>query len=287
MPKGLESSPGSQSPVAKFKSFDDDLRSPSPEAKAKFVLPTTLDPLDSEEKSPPPVFKFFPATQVADLGYHDESIATLMDTDSEDEAINADDKHSKPTEEMAVCPWCGDAVDAAFYREFTKGVRMNVQKQTRFCHKHKKKTALDTWRAKSYPSIDWDEMPSRVASHHAFLAGIVNGEPSYYRTKLAKKIESGASRAMKKEENLNPGYYGPKGFNIMCDLLVQRFTDLLKERAVCDRVISGRGSAAFIQCVLVAELAVQLIMRDMSVSAEEARTIMEDSKALGEMVQDE
>uniref|UniRef100_A0A8H7ND50 Restriction of telomere capping protein 4 n=1 Tax=Bionectria ochroleuca TaxID=29856 RepID=A0A8H7ND50_BIOOC len=287
MPKGLESSPGSQSPVAKFKSFDDDLRSPSPEAKAKFVLPTTLDPLDSEEKSPPPVFKFFPATQVADLGYHDESIATLMDTDSEDEAINADDKHSKPTEEMAVCPWCGDAVDAAFYREFTKGVRMNVQKQTRFCHKHKKKTALDTWRAKSYPSIDWDEMPSRVASHHAFLAGIVNGEPSYYRTKLAKKIESGASRAMKKEENLNPGYYGPKGFNIMCDLLVQRFTDLLKERAVCDRVISGRGSAAFIQCVLVAELAVQLIMRDLSVSAEEARTIMEDSKALGEMVQDE
>ncbi|VUC27827.1 unnamed protein product [Clonostachys rosea] len=293
MPEGLASSPDdSQSPPAKFKSFDDDddLRSPSPEAKTRFVVPTALDSFDSEKKSPPPVFKFFPGTQVADsagLGAHDDSMATLMESDSEDETLKADDKHSGSTSQTAVCPWCGEAVDAAFYKEFSKGVRMNVQKQTRFCRKHKKQTALDTWRAKLYPSIDWDEMPSRVASHHAFLAGIVNGEPSYYRSKLAKKIESGGSRAMKKEENLNPGYYGPKGFNIMCDLLVQRFTDLLKERAVRDPVISGRGSAAFIQYVLVAELAVQLIMRDMSVEAEEARTIMEDSKALGEMVQDE
>ncbi|KAM4059467.1 RTC4-like domain-containing protein [Hirsutella rhossiliensis] len=183
-----------------------------------------------------------------------------------------------------VCPWCGQPVDKMLLDDFSWGKRMNVRLQTRFCRQHKKQTAMETWRAKNYPEVDWEGMDRRFAAHRSFLLGIINGNASHFRSILAQKIKSGQARSMKKEGDMNPGYYGPRGFDLMCDYLVDEFGELLKEKAVDDRVIAGRGSAAFIQTVLVAELAVQLIKDDMGVSAEEARSIMEESKALGEMV---
>ena len=165
---------------------------------------------------------------------------------------------------------------------------MNVRQQANFCRRHKKQTALEIWQAKSYPDIDWDRLPDRIAKHDNLLLGVIDySESSHYRDRLAEQIEAGQDRTLKKEKNLNPGYYGPRGFNLMCDRLVDRFGDLLKQKAVHDRTISGRGSAAYIQSVLVAELAVQLIREDMGTGSDEARMIMEDSKALGEMIHEE
>jgi hypothetical protein len=188
---------------------------------------------------------------------------------------------------VSLCPWCGEPVDEELLKKFSKGQRMNVRLQTRFCQRHKRDTAMEAWALKAYPAIDWDSLPQRIETHHDSLLDIVDGQESYYRSRLAEKINAGEARSMRKEENLNPGYYGPRGFNLMCDRLVQRFSSLLKEKAVKDRVISGRGSAAFIQSVLVAELATFLIMEDMGVPYDEARDIMEESKAIGEIVCEE
>lgn len=193
----------------------------------------------------------------------------------------------EPVAAATVCPWCGEDVDKALLDESSKGKRMNVRQQTRFCQKHRKQTAVETWQANGYPEVDWQDLDKRFAEHHALLLDVVNGKSSHFRSILGEKIQSGKARSMKKEDNLNPGYYGPRGFNLMCDYLVDEFGDLLKEKAVDDRVIAGRGSAAFIQSVLVAELAVQLIKDDMRVSVDEARDILEESKALGEMVHEE
>ncbi|UKZ73132.1 hypothetical protein TrVFT333_000773 [Trichoderma virens FT-333] len=141
-----------------------------------------------------------------------------------------------------------------------------------------------TWESKSYPKVDWASLEDRFKKHHKHLVDIIDGEESHYRTTLADKIEQHQARTMEKEENLNPGYYGPRGFNMMCDYLVKEFSDMLKKKAVHDKVIASRGSAVFIQSVLVAELGVQLIMEDMDVSPEKARQILEESKALGELV---
>ena len=137
--------------------------------------------------------------------------------------------------------------------------------------------------------MDWEILTSRCDEHRKHLLGVINGdgEPSHYRAALARNIEQGTGRALKQEDNLYPGYYGPRGFNLMSDYLVEEFGGMLKEKAVGDRVISGRGSAAFIQAVLVAELAVQLIMEDMGVDANVARELMEGSKAIGELVHEE
>ncbi|KAL6700603.1 RTC4-like domain-containing protein [Trichoderma pleuroticola] len=184
----------------------------------------------------------------------------------------------------AQCPWCGATVDMKLLKDFSNGKRLNVRLQTKFCEEHRKKSAMATWESKAYPDVEWASLESRFKKHQARLLAIINGEQSFYRTALAEKIEQGQGRSMKKEENLNPGYYGPRGFNMMCDYLVKEYSDMLKKKAVHDKVIAGRGSAAFIQAVLVAELGVQLIMEDMLVSPEEARHILEESKPIGDLV---
>ncbi|KAL5086160.1 hypothetical protein Trisim1_009647 [Trichoderma cf. simile WF8] len=184
----------------------------------------------------------------------------------------------------AQCPWCGATVDMKLLKDFSNGKRLNVRLQTKFCEEHRKKSAMATWESKAYPEVEWSTLESRFKKHQTRLLDIINGEESFYRTRLAAKIEQGQGRSMKKEENLNPGYYGPRGFNMMCDYLVKEYSDMLKKKAVHDKVIAGRGSAAFIQAVLVAELGVQLIMEDMLVSPEEARHILEESKPIGDLV---
>ncbi|PHH93139.1 hypothetical protein CDD83_12 [Cordyceps sp. RAO-2017] len=204
--------------------------------------------------------------------------------------VNVDEEAAQAVQAAApaaVCPWCGQAVDKALLDDFSRGRRLNVRLQTKFCEQHRKQAAMETWRARKYPELAWDGLAQRFAAHRAPLLAIVDGAPSHYRHALADRIASGRARSTRKEGNLNPGYYGPRGFNLMCDYLVAEFGELLRQRAVGDRVIAGRGSAAFIQSVLVAELAVRLIADDMAVSPDEARAIMEESKALGEMVHDE
>ncbi|KAG5957932.1 hypothetical protein E4U58_005580 [Claviceps cyperi] len=187
----------------------------------------------------------------------------------------------------AVCPWCGEEVDAKLLHDFSKGKRLNVRLQTKFCHEHKKKSAEEAWQQKNYPRVEWDSIETRFARHRAPLLAIINGRPSHFRTIHKGNIETGRARSIKKEGNMNPGYYGPRGFNIMCDYLVEEYGNLLKKKAVDDIVIAGRGSASFIQNVLVAELAVQMIMEDMHVSEDEAIIILEDSKMLGELVHED
>lgn len=185
------------------------------------------------------------------------------------------------------CPWCGETVEQSVLDEFFKGKRMNVRMQTKFCQVHKKRTAMETWKMREYPDIEWDTLEDRFEKHREFLLGIINGDSSHYRSILAGHIEAGRARDMKKEGDQNPGYYGSRGFNLMCDYLVREFGSLLKKRAVDDRVISGRGPAAFIQGVLVSELGVCLIQDDMGASSRSARVILEESKSLGGMVHDE
>lgn len=243
----------------------------------------------SKSSSPPPSILVIPDELALD---HE----TDFDIDNELDLVSASgeagsDAKKSPLSTLDVdaytsdlCPWCGDEVDGRVLQEFSEGKRLNVRMQSRFCQSHKREKAMATWRVNHYPQIDWRALTSRFRGHRDFLLDIVNGHASYFRGILASRIESGAARSLKKEDNLNPGYYGPRGFNIMCDFLVTEFGDLLKRKAIEDPVIAGRGSAAFIQCVLVAELAVQLIMEDLGVPQEEAQDIMEETKELGEVL---
>ncbi|OAA64992.1 hypothetical protein ISF_04402 [Cordyceps fumosorosea ARSEF 2679] len=193
---------------------------------------------------------------------------------------------SPPPPASAQCPWCGDEVERALLDDFAQGRRLDVRRQRRFCALHKRAAALHTWRDRGYPEIAWDALEPRFAAHAAHLQAVLDGaRPSPYHDAYAA---SRRRTARGEEDNLNPGYYGPRGLVAMGDYLVAEFGDALKRRAVGDGgVIAGKGAAAFVQAVLVAELGVRLIMEDLGVDEEEARRVLEESKALGELVQPE
>ncbi|KAL7799126.1 RTC4-like domain-containing protein [Trichoderma ceciliae] len=275
-------------------------RKPRAKQKVTPLLPNKRNTASKEKKeatpeSPPsPRAKFVMPAQLSDFKPPKTTSAGSMDNDDLSDGSSSTlsslgplfpDKDGEEDDDAeALCPWCGATVDVKQLEEFSKGKRLNVWMQTEFCKAHKKKSAMATWKSRSYPQVKWARLEKRFKNHQERLLSIINGEESHYRTVLADKIELGQARSMKKEKNLNPGYYGPRGFNIMCDYLVKEFSDMLKKKAIHDKVIAGRGPAAFIQSVLVAELGVQLIMEDMHVSMEEARGILEESKALGELV---
>lgn len=258
-------------PARKGKNRD---ASPSPIAeRAVFKLPT--DFLDSSANAAP-----FTGTP--------EDLSKLSsDEFSEDDKPTLQVPAEFEETPGAKCPWCGEEVDKQLLSDFSRGQRLHVRMQTRFCQLHKQQTAKQTWKDLGYPDIEWDTIETRFAPHCDFLLAIINGKGSHFRTIHAKNVKEGRARSMKEGDNMNPGYYGPRGFNAMCDYLVNEFGDTLKTCAVDDRVIAGRGSAAFIQAVLVPELGVRLIMEDMALSETKARQLMEESKGMGALAQPE
>ncbi|KAG6041561.1 hypothetical protein E4U41_003577 [Claviceps citrina] len=282
-PKSIQSSQGSNHSEGERRKFQKKKLESDPTLlpprRARLKIPTSPNKLESHATSNTEADQ----SLSIDLSETDDTVAEELDSRGRSQDQVAADV-AKPA---AVCPWCGEEVDANLLQEFSKGKRLNVSLQTKFCQKHKMKTAGEVWQQKEYPRVEWDGLERRFALHSSWLLDIINGRPSHYRSIHEKNIESGKGRSMKKEGNMNPGYYGPRGFNVMCDYLVEEFGNLLKKKAVDDKVIAGRGSASFIQNVLVAELAVQMIREDMHVSEDEAIAILEDSKALGELIHEE
>ncbi|OAA45540.1 hypothetical protein NOR_03329 [Metarhizium rileyi] len=270
---------------------------PSQEATSRELRPKSRKSKSKERSPSPPPVVFKMPVSISDLQLRSprksRTELSLTDdfSDMEDQydqiGQQGVDDATKNAQPATVCPWCGEPVDKKLLDDFSKGKRLNVRLQSKFCRKHKRKTAEELWQQRRYPVVEWDGLEARFAKYHEPLLDVINGRASYFRSMHEKNISSGKARSMKKEDNMNPGYYGSRGFNLMCDYLVSEFSALLKEKAVDDRVIALRGSAAFIQTVLVAELAVRLIMEDMKVSEEEARVILDESKALGEMIHEE
>jgi hypothetical protein len=204
--------------------------------------------------------------------------APLPADDDEDEAFQTMTQRAK-------CPMCGESVEPADLRAF--GI-MNTRKQEKFCRSHRKTTALQTWDAEEYPTIDWEKLDSRITKHHLFIKKLINGADSHYRERLAETVNAGKNRSLLKSEyNPTPGYYGARGLRAISENTMRKFTPLLKQRMVVDRLMAARGFTPYVEYVVVPEVAVKLIMEDMNCGAERAREIMSESLGVGELLSEE
>ncbi|KUI61636.1 Restriction of telomere capping protein 4 [Cytospora mali] len=198
-------------------------------------------------------------------------------------------KKSKLDPGKALCPMCDEPIDKKWLGEFSRNQRMSITRQAKFCQLHKKRSAKETWEAKGYPEVNWGNLETRIARQHAFLESLINGEASHFGEVHRETIQTGKNRTLlKTEDYLTPGYYGLRGMSIMTETIIEMFSALLRERAPKYKLISARGYTGFVQSVLVPELAVKLIQEDMSLhDEEEARVVMKESRAVGEILNDE
>lgn len=193
-----------------------------------------------------------------------------------------------PDVEEATCPFCYQTVDAQFLGTFARGKPLSMRQQMRFCDSHKKDTARKAWKERGYPSIDWKQLDSRLERHQRPIRRILDGGPSYFKSILAEKQAAGKERTLKKtDRSLAPGYYGNRGLRLMSEHIIRHFNETLREKAVDDAVISGRGTTFFVSTVLVPEMATRLIMEDMSVGIEQARLILAESVDVGDLLHED
>lgn len=196
-----------------------------------------------------------------------------------------------PSASRPVCPMCNEEVDRSLLDEFRKRhPTTSWREQQAFCTQHKRAKAVAVWKERKYPSIDWKTLDARVSRQSGFLRKILKGGKSHFRDAFAEKVkEAGRDRTVRRaEEYMVPGYYGGRGMRAMSDKIVDDLSSVLRESSVKDELVSAaRGVGAYVQAVLVPELAVRLIMEDMDVGSAEARRIMEESMWLGELVNEE
>lgn len=238
------------------------------------------------EFSPEPMSQK-PQLKIPDAYNNYAPSAALVDLDNHVDDESTD--HERQLDPgMALCPICDEQVDQELLKQFSNGERMKLVRQVKFCRMHKKSSAQKTWEEKGYPVIDWAKLQERVKGHQDFLKSIIMGTGSHFGDILQENIRTGKARTLlTTKEYLTPGYYGLRGMSIMTETVTDTFSNLLRKRAPLDTRISGRGYTGFVQSVLVPELAVKLIQEDLSLGEDQARLVMEDSRVVGEILNDE
>ena len=127
-----------------------------------------------------------------------------------------------------VCPMCSDPVPDAHEIESLPRLdlgRLPLREQKRFCRMHKTHSAWQQWRRCGYPDIQWSDLSGRVDRLVPQLGDIVSGRKhSYYRQLLEDAVMAGGRRNQSAvqafmvgelDEGLSPGYYGPRGAQIL------------------------------------------------------------------------
>ncbi|KAG6363075.1 hypothetical protein INS49_008170 [Diaporthe citri] len=223
-------------------------------------------------------------------GYNDFASATeLAGIDMPLYPDTTTGKKANMAPDKAPCPMCDEPVDKQWLSEYSKGQRMSIARQAKFCHQHKKRSARELWKVKGYPEVDWAQLESRIGAHRPYLESLINGAESHFGERLREKIRTGKNRTLFTTDDYPvPGYYGLRGMSAMTESIVDAFSSLLRERAPHDRLISARGHTGYVQSVLVPELGVRLIKEDMGITDDgEARAVMRESRAVGVILNDE
>jgi hypothetical protein len=169
--------------------------------------------------------------------------------------------------------------------------KASIREQQVFCRRHRVKDAEEQWRRNGYPTIDWEKLPERLERHDKYIIRMIKHPHNlWFRKEMEKRNKRGKDRTIMQHleneglQGIGVGYYGPKGGDIMADYITKNYAAELRERAGSDKVMGNRGTTAYVHMVLVLELATLLIKRDMDVGDETARMIMNESNAVGDLL---
>lgn len=169
--------------------------------------------------------------------------------------------------------------------------KASIREQVRFCRNHRIEDAKEDWKKNKYPTIDWRGLPSRLEGYEDDLVRMIkHPEALWFRKEMEERNKRGKDRTIMQHlkhegmQGIGVGYYGQRGGDIMADYITRNFAADLRDRAGSDKIMSSRGTTAYIQMVLVLELATLLIKEDKNVDTETARRIMSQSTTTGELL---
>lgn len=129
-----------------------------------------------------------------------------------------------PGIEKTECQMCKEILPVNFLDtwkngEFRKG-HIPMLEWMDICTEHKAMSLREEWMEKGYPKIDWQGMKKRIENHYKAIEAILHGEiESPFMAifqQQEKDVRGNPILLLRKDHRLQyPGYYGPRGANIM------------------------------------------------------------------------
>ncbi|CAG8662740.1 11923_t:CDS:2, partial [Acaulospora morrowiae] len=211
----------------------------------------------------------------------DSSDSSSKDSSSSGSSSDESDGHMakkrKLEKKRIECPCC--------HEELPNPLPPKIQEQfLQICDSSSKKKALDMKDkfcrlhnrelkiipqgiSKRYPrTINYDELSSRVRKYEKELKEIIQGKrESWYRENALEVYRKIGKRAkspmyiMNRFESLRPGYYGPKGSEVMMETLTKMF---VSKKILTPELAKPQSIGEFLQEVLVPETCTRLIQED-------------------------
>lgn len=148
------------------------------------------------------------------------------------------------------------------------------------------------WHDRGYPTLNYNDrdfvekLERRVTLTCDHLQGVIGKESSHFHKELFHKV-GGRERINTIEGaffQVDPGYYGPRGKNIICSVILDEMSNELRKKVDENpaSLVAHQGVASYVLAVLVPEAAVRLIMEDMDLLEEDAAiAILKESIELG------
>ncbi|KAM0786508.1 hypothetical protein ACM66B_001966 [Microbotryomycetes sp. NB124-2] len=168
-------------------------------------------------------------------------------------------------------------------------MRLPSAQTASFCRLHEDEAVvIPEGKARGWPTtIDWDDLSRRVSRLQDRISSIIVGdEPSHF-FELAKEEWHMKGRKVKTVmsefesfEIEQPGYYGPRGIEVMSDRLKRMCYEA--QGLVTSERIAPLDKDWYMRRVLVPETAVLLILQDYDLDdPEQGRKMCEESRAYG------
>ncbi|KAF3080781.1 hypothetical protein TWF594_001631 [Orbilia oligospora] len=198
------------------------------------------------------------------------------------------------------CPMCKEEVSKQLYESYLpdleKKYKIDLRRKFHKSHKlakvHKKVSDLDI------PEIDWDTLEGRCKEHFPYLSDIMARKTESHYRDLSEKFytkkrndHKGRTEALFDDgdwEKTYPGYYGPRGSEIIGDAISNSklINTALKELSAKKDIttLRGGGAGAYIQRILIPEVGTRLIMEDFRMADDEidkARELMQNTIDIG------
>ena len=181
------------------------------------------------------------------------------------------------------------------------------REQMDFCVQPKRADAQREWDRRGLPTIDWDFLEARLATHLPPIRRILMRESaSPFRDRIvAAAMASPLAYRKASRQGLahaSVGYYGPRGMQIMYEIPI--LLSLLHKDLFADTNNNHRGEYVamelhadlnphhdpllltvgirdYILAILVPKMATLLIAQDLKISVEAARAILDETEELG------
>lgn len=185
------------------------------------------------------------------------------------------------------CKFCRKKIPSNFTESPPTATRARIG----YCQRHENASILQDGKARGFPtSFDFQMVRSRIIRLIPNVRKMISRRKESeflidIRAKTSRRNAAAPMTMMTMFEDAQPGYYGPRGSELISEIVMKRLGDKIRNReSLLESLKFCGGVMGYISAIIVPEIGTLLIMDDMGVERTEAKKIMRESVSYGNVV---